>query len=83
MKVRELWHFPETSDMLFRDFIASLFARKYEASGWPPHIRTEEEKEAEVRHLRDTYGILIRPERVAFNPARRLIAKLALNAGWG
>lgn len=68
VQVLELWHFPNQSNSLFRDFIATLYARKYEASGWPSHANTQEEREEEVRQLRERYDINIRPECVEPNP---------------
>uniref|UniRef100_A0A183CJ26 DNA-directed DNA polymerase n=1 Tax=Globodera pallida TaxID=36090 RepID=A0A183CJ26_GLOPA len=56
---------------------------KVEASGWPPEVKTEEEKQAFIDMYRGKYGIYLERENMKKNPGLRLIAKLGLNSLWG
>ncbi|XP_055345700.1 uncharacterized protein LOC129593397 [Paramacrobiotus metropolitanus] len=44
VKIYEVWHFDQHDDHLFEEYINKFLKIKTEASGWPPHVQTEEEK---------------------------------------
>ncbi|CAB4017685.1 DNA polymerase, partial [Paramuricea clavata] len=44
MRVDEVWHFPEHTDGLFKDYIDTFLKIKQEASGFPPECDTDEKK---------------------------------------
>lgn len=52
---------------------------KTEASGWPVHCVTEEEKTEYVRQYREHEGIELDPKQIEKNPGRKQLAKLMLN----
>jgi hypothetical protein len=51
-----------------------------EASGWPSHVQTEEEKESFIREYLEEEGIRLEPEKILFNPAVRSVEKLKMNS---
>lgn len=40
----EIWHFPETCEGLFEDYVNTWLKIKQEASGWPEWVGDDEEK---------------------------------------
>ena len=56
---------------------------KQEASGYPTHIRTEEEKQAYIQEYLDHEGILLDKNSIVKNPGLRSLSKLALNSFYG
>ena len=40
----EVWHFPNKTDTLFKDYVKTFLKCKQEASGYPGHVKTAEEK---------------------------------------
>jgi hypothetical protein len=50
-----------------------------EATGWPAHIKTDEQKKGFVEEYR-LRGITINPANMVFNPGKREVAKLCLNS---
>ncbi|CAL1300304.1 unnamed protein product, partial [Larinioides sclopetarius] len=81
--IYEIYHFPTTSDTLFRTYIDTFLKIKQESSGWPQNCSTEEEKAAYIREYEVKEGIKLDPENISKNPGRRQVAKLALNSFWG
>lgn len=81
LQIKEIWHWPEMSNDLFKGQINALYARKFEASGWSDDLDSEAAKDREIAHLQATYGISVDKAKVMDNPARRVSSKLALNAG--
>lgn len=57
-------------------------ALKIEASGWPPHVTTEQEKDQFVAETFENDGIVIRKDKMEKNPGKRTLAKLILNSFW-
>jgi hypothetical protein len=52
---------------------------KQEASGFPPEMQTEEEKDAFIEAYERVQGIHLDRDAIVHNPGLRLIAKLYLN----
>src|SRR5271156_2551125 len=56
---------------------------KAEASGYPTHIITEEQKDAYVQEFLEKEGIRLDKDNIKLNPGLRQLAKLCLNSFWG
>ena len=81
--VTEVWHFVHSSDELFAPFIMELYKGKLEASGFPPNVVTEEEKQAYIADIEAHEGIKLEHDNIAKNPGRRQVCKILLNSAWG
>lgn len=68
---------------MFKPYINMFLKIKQEASGWPSHCISEEEKEKYIKDYFEKEGILLDATKIEYNPGRRHVAKLALNAFWG
>ena len=81
LKIHEVWHFPERQRKqgLFAPYVNTWLKHKTEASGWPSHCTTDEEKAEYVRQYKAHEGIELDPNRIAKNPGRKQVAKLMLN----
>jgi len=74
--IYEVWHFKETCEGLFRDYVNTWLKIKQEASGWPPW----------PQYLRDYFeheGIQLEYNNIKKNPGLRTLAKMMLNSMWG
>ena len=72
--IYEVWHFPETCQWLFEDYVNTWLKIKQEASGWPEDNMTEEQKQ-------DYIGNYLK--YIKKNPGLRTLAKMMLNSMWG
>ena len=83
LKIHEVWHFPEHTDELFKDYVNTFLKMKQEASGYPKECVTDEQKQ----HYNDEYyeheGIRLDPNKIEYNSGMRSLAKLMLNSLWG
>jgi len=79
----EVYHFSKTSNELFRSYIDLFLKIKQEASGWPYHCITEEDKITYLENYAEKEGISLNPDSISVNPGRRQVSKLALNSFWG
>ncbi|XP_018334518.2 uncharacterized protein LOC108743448 [Agrilus planipennis] len=77
-EIIEVWHFPEQSTYLFRDYINDFMKIKLETS---PH--NYESNEAYARIIKEQTGIELDLNKIGVNPGRRAIAKICLNSLWG
>jgi hypothetical protein len=82
-KAHEVWHYRERSSGVFKDYIRENLKLKLQASGWPPHCRTDEDKARFVKEVFDKQGITLDPDKIEKNPGLRSVAKLNLNSLWG
>lgn len=82
-RIYEIWHFPQTSDTLFKPYIDTFLKIKQEASGFPPECESEEEKRSYIHDIFEREGIMLDPSQIEKNPVKRTIAKLFLNCLWG
>ncbi|XP_051743104.1 uncharacterized protein LOC127508773 isoform X2 [Ctenopharyngodon idella] len=82
-KIDEVWHFPQRSDTLFRDYVKTFLRLKQQASGYPSNIVTNADKESYIREYYEKESIRLDPEKISHNPAQRSINKLLLNSLWG
>ncbi len=83
VKIIEVWHFPQTSDDLFSGYVKTFLKFKQEASGFPPQVASDSEKEAYADAYFEKEGIQLDLDKIAFNPPRRSIMKFLLNSLWG
>ena len=83
IKVYEIWHFPERSETVFKDYINTILKGKVEASGYPKDVVTEEQKDAYIEDFLKNEGILLDKVKIAYNSGKRALAKLMLNNLWG
>ena len=78
-----MYHFPSTSDSLFKPFIDCFLKIKQESSGWPIECRTDGEKENYIRLYEEKEGIKLEKKDIEKNPGKRQVAKLVVNSLWG
>ena len=57
--------------------------RKQEASGYPKHCVTDEQKQRYIDEYYEHEGIRLDPNKIEYNPGLRWLAKLMLNSLWG
>jgi hypothetical protein len=77
-KVEEVWGF-EKDNTLFTGYVNHFLKQKTEASGYPATVITEADKDAYIKAYEDYEGVKLDKKKIAKNPGRRFIAKLALN----
>lgn len=82
-KVDEVWHFPQSSETLLCEYVKTFLQYKQEASRYPAHVVTEQDKGAYIADYFEKEGIQMNPDKISHNPARRSINKLLLNSLWG
>ncbi|XP_056591324.1 uncharacterized protein LOC130431856 isoform X1 [Triplophysa dalaica] len=83
LKIFEVWHFPQKSDSLFGGYVKTFLRFKQQASGYPSHVTTEEDKQAYIDDYHQKEGIQLDRQKICHNPAQRSINKLLLNSLWG
>ena len=68
---------------LYTKFINRFLKIKIEASGWPPGVETDQQKEEYICDFEKAEGIRLDPKNIKFNPIIRTISKLLLNILFG
>jgi len=81
--IYEVWHFEETCEGLFRDYVNTWLKIKQEASGWPAGVDTEAQKQAYIQDYFQHEGIQLEYDKIEKNPGLRTLAKMMLNSMWG
>ena len=81
--IYEVWHFEETCEGLFRDYVNTWLKIKQEASGWPAGVKTEEQRQAYIADYYKHEGIQLDYAKIEHNPGLRTLAKMMLNSMWG
>ena len=81
--IYEVWHFDETCQGLFRDYVNTWLKIKVEASGWPEGVETEEAKQRYIQDFLEHEGIELEYDKIKENKGLRTLAKLMLNSMWG
>ena len=81
--IYEVWHFDETCEGLFKDYVNTWLKIKQEASGWPKGVNTEEEKQAYIQKYFEHEGIQLEYDKIDKNPGLRTLTKMMLNSMWG
>ena len=83
MKIHEVWHFPEQTDELLKEYVNTFLKIKQEASGYPKECVTDEQKQRYIDDYYEKEGIRLDPNKIKYNPGLRSLAKLMLNSLWG
>ena len=83
IECHEVWHFPQKTDTLFKEYIDTFAKIKLEASGYPKDCVTDEQKQWYVSDIWENQGIQLDPTKIVYNPGLRALAKLMLNSFWG
>ena len=83
LEIHEVWHWEETTDELFSDYVHTFLKLKQEASGYPKHCVTDEQKQQYIDEYYEHEGIRLDPNKIEYNPGLRWLAKLMLNSLWG
>ena len=81
--IYEVWHFQETCEGLFRDYVNTWLKIKQEASGWPEDNMTEQQKQTYINDYFEHEGIQLEYHKIQKNPGLRILAKMMLNSMWG
>ena len=81
VRIHEVWHFQESKEGLFAEYVNTWLKLKQESAGWPSWCETPEQKNAYLQQYKEKEGITL--ENVAKNPGRKQVAKLMLNSFWG
>ena len=81
--IHEVWHWEETSNELFSPYVNTFLKRKQEASGYPKHCVTDEQKQRYIDEYYEHEGIRLDPNKIEYNSGLRWVAKLMLNSLWG
>ena len=81
--IYEVWHFHDTCEGLFRDYVNTWLKIKQEASGWPKGVNTEEDKQDYIQKYFEHEGIQLEYDKIEKNPGLRTLAKMMLNSMWG
>jgi hypothetical protein len=83
VEISDMYHY-DKSGPIFADFQKTWVVKKFEASGWPKHCKTQELKD-EFRTKLAAQGIIVRPEEMdkPKNEAMRTISKLTVNSFYG
>lgn len=79
-KLDRVYTFPRWTGDLFKSYVRKFLKLKIEATGWPEHVKTDEDQAAFIRENSERYGITIDAANMVSNPAKRQIAKLCLNS---
>lgn len=74
--IYEIWHFPQSSQTLFKAYIDTFLKIKQEASGFPLDCESKEQKQAYIHDIYQREGIKLDLLEVEKNPVKRTIAKL-------
>ena len=81
--IYEVWHFDETCEGLFEDYVNTWLKIKQEASGWPKENMTEQDKQTYIDSYFEQEGIPLEYDKIKKNPGLRTLAKMMLNSMWG
>ena len=83
LQLHEVWHFSESTNELFREYVNTFLKIKQEASGYPKNCVTEEQKQQYIEKYFERERIRLDPDKIEYNPGLRALAKLMLNSFWG
>ena len=79
-----MWHFDETCQGLFRDYVNTWLKIKQEASGWSKWVGDDDTKRQQyIREYYEHEGIRLEYDKIEHNPGLRALAKMTLNSIWG
>jgi len=80
----EVWHFDQTCEGLFREYVNTWLKIKQEASGWPSWVGGDKTKRQQyIREYNEHEGIQLEYDKIEHNAGLRTLAKIMLNSMWG
>ena len=82
IEIYEVWHYKETSNDLFCEFINDCIKGKIENSDWPENDMTEEQKNEYINKYKEHEDIILEAPNIQNNPGLRNIFKLQVNSFW-
>jgi hypothetical protein len=83
MDCHEIWHFEQSSETLFRDYMNRFLANKVQSGGYPAWCDTDEKKTKYIADYEEVEGVVVDPDKVKKNPSMYTSSKLNLNTLWG
>ncbi|XP_046854284.1 uncharacterized protein LOC124447417 [Xenia sp. Carnegie-2017] len=83
IEIFEIWHFENTSSDLFSDYVNYFLRIKQESSEFLSRIQTPEDRQKYVADYYENERILLRHDKIDYNPGLRALAKLCFNSLWG
>ena len=91
IKIFSIWHFnqKEVYDKqtktggLFTEYVNKFLKMKTEATGFPDHIKSNDQKEKFINDYFNNEGIQLDSDNMKPNPGMKAISKLFLNSLWG
>ena len=83
LQVHEVWHIPQSSDGLFKEYVDTFLKIKQESSGYPKNCTTEEQRQQYEDEYLAVEGIQLDRSKIEHNPGMRALSKLMLNSFWG
>ena len=83
LRLHEVWHFPDTTDQLFTDYVNTFLKMKQESSGYPKDCVSDEQKQRYVDEYARVENIELDHDNIKPNPGMRALSKLMLNSFWG
>lgn len=78
-----MWHWKDWCGNLYTEYVKKFVKGKYEASGFPSEVRTDDQKREYCGRVGAKLGFLLNPDDVKYNAARRTLSKLLMNVTWG
>ena len=81
--IYEVYHFKDSKEGLFDQYVNKWLKIKVEASGWPKWCTTEAKKQQFNRNFYAKEGIQLEYGNIMKNDGLRSLAKLMLNSMWG
>ena len=81
--IYEVWHFKESREGLFADYVNTWLKVKQEVSGWPSWCTTEALKQQYIRDYETKENIKLEYDKIVKNDGLRSVAKNMLNNMWG
>ncbi len=75
VKLEEVWHWPESKEGLFADYINLFLKIRTKASGYPPDCVSGAHQDAYIREFYEVEGIKLDKDKITFNAGLRALAK--------
>ena len=83
LEIKEVWHFENSSEDLFKEYVSTFLRTKQESSDYPEWVHNQSDKDKYISDYFEHEGVQLRSENIAKNPGLRQVAKLCLNSLWG
>ena len=82
-KVYQILDYDQVSRTLFDEYINKFIKEKFHASGFPPWVKTEQDKLKFIEDIKARQKIELDIESIEKNPVKRMISKYMLNSFYG